>query len=706
MTHLPPLHWRKPHQTIAAAAVPRSRLEPRHDPVQRSITGDAFEWSPSTCLVTLAIVVYAATVWRSAHLYYARRSWFYAGILAVVLAQVFDTITNLFVLANGWTPALFVIDMLIFISNVVLFEVVNILRYYFSSFACLRSAFVVYWTALLINAMYLVASGSPLGLNDATFQAWMAGFLFDAALNAALSLLFLVELRAMSQGNAFRPGLRQYVIRAQVMLVVESSVLVAVVISQGLDHSIDPLNLMGYLAQAIHVAFYCELLHILSRIMSRHNAETSGDAIALGENAPPRPGKKSRDALASTVDALSSPQQTSWFYAAVLVQIGAELYDLFFFLFGPLSSTATPVQMALNYFTGATLTIVFATMNFLRSISVMCYGFWNIVSFGQYGDTYIMIQLWADTFAWSPSTCLFTLIVVFYVATTWRAVHMFTRKRSWFYAAMLVLIITQLYDMACFVFGLQGGADSPALLVLVAFDDLACAVFTVLFASMNLVRFRQIGASTWPRTTKLLVGCTVLLAAYWTAIVGYGWWYLVAFRNYANSAIMNEAWAVGYLVDAVLNAILSMSFFVHLSIMAKGNAFRAGLQRYVTKAKSLLVLESISLVSVLALQLIDPTADPLWLTWYLAQGVRMLAYCTLIQLLSRIMSHRRVSRMGGQSTSFVVGESMTDGNGHSSTSGVMSAGNVRSSDGRIVMNAPRRGTSTHAAGAVGGTVDK
>ncbi|KNE69703.1 hypothetical protein AMAG_20025 [Allomyces macrogynus ATCC 38327] len=311
-----------------------------------------------------------------------------------------------------------------------------------------------------------------------------------------------------------------------------------------------------------------------------------------------------------------------------------------------------------------------------------------------------------DTFAWSPSTCLFTLIVVLYAATTWRTVHMFARKRSWFYAAMLVLIITQLYDMACFVFGLQGGADSPALLVLVAFDDLACAVFTVLFASMNLVRFRQIGASMWPRTTKLLVGCTVLLAAYWTAIVGYGWWYLAAFRNYANSAIMNEAWAVGYLVDAVLNAILSMSFFVHLRIMAKGNGFRAGLQRYVAKAESLLVLESISLVSVLALQLIDPTADPLWLTWYLAQGVRMLAYCTLIQLLSRIMSHRRVSRMGGQSTSFVVGESMTDRTGHSSTSGVMSAGHVCSSDGRIVVNAPRRGTSTQAVGAVGGTVDK
>ncbi|KNE69701.1 hypothetical protein AMAG_14249 [Allomyces macrogynus ATCC 38327] len=187
-------------------------------------------------------------------------SWFYAGILAVVLAQVFDMITNLFVLANGWTPALFVIDMLVFISTVILFEVVNILRC--RQFAgpnwpratklltSCTGVFVVYWTALLINAMYLVASGSPLGLNDATLQAWMAGSLFDAALNAALSLLFLVELHAMSKGNAFRPGLRQYVIRAQGMIVLELSVLVAVVISQGLDRTVDPLNLLGYLAQA------------------------------------------------------------------------------------------------------------------------------------------------------------------------------------------------------------------------------------------------------------------------------------------------------------------------------------------------------------------------------------------------------------------------------------------------------------------------
>ncbi|KNE71248.1 hypothetical protein AMAG_15902 [Allomyces macrogynus ATCC 38327] len=318
MARSPSLHLRRSHQIIAAA-VSRSPIEPQHGLERRSITGDVFEWSPSTCLLTLAMVVYAATVWRSAHLYYARRSLFYAGILVVVLAQVFDMIANLFILANGPTPVLFAIDMLIFISSVILFEVVNILRC--RQFAgpnwpratkiltVCTGVFVVYWTALFTVAMWTVASGSPLGLTSATFEAWMAGFLFDAALNAALSLLFLVELRAMSQGNAFRPGLRQYVIRAQVMLVFESSVLVAVVISQGLDHTVDPLNLLGYLAQAIHIAVYCELLHVLSRIMSRHKGDVSvgGGAVVLSESAL-GPGKKSHNALAFVEDAPPSPQ--------------------------------------------------------------------------------------------------------------------------------------------------------------------------------------------------------------------------------------------------------------------------------------------------------------------------------------------------------------------------------------------------------------
>ncbi|KNE71247.1 hypothetical protein AMAG_15901 [Allomyces macrogynus ATCC 38327] len=103
---------------------------------------------------------------------------------------------------------------------------------------------------------------------------------------------------------------------------------------------------------------------------------------------------------------------------------------------------------------------------------------------------------------------------------------------------------------------------------------------------------------------------------------------------------MKQAWAIAYLYDSVLNAILLASFLVYLRVMACSNTFWSGLQRYVTKAEALLVLGSISLVSVLALQLIDLTADPLWLTWYLIQGVRMLAYCTLLQLLTRIMSHR------------------------------------------------------------------
>ncbi|KAJ3348976.1 hypothetical protein GGF32_005882 [Allomyces javanicus] len=539
MTRSPSLHWRKSHQTIAAA-VSQSRIEPHHDLERRSIMGDAFEWSPSTCLVTLAMVVYAATVWRTAHLYYARRSWFYAGILAVVLAQVFDMIANLFLLAHGPTPALFAVDMFIFISSLILFEVVNILRC--RQFAgpnwprttkfltTCTSIFVAYWTALLIVAMWTIASGGPLGLTNATFEAWMAGFLFDAALNAALSLLFLVELRAMSKGNSFRPGLWQYVIRAQVMLFLESSVLVAVVILQGLDHTFDPLNLLGYLAQAIHIAVYCELLHVLSRIMSRYK-----------------------------------------------------------------------------------------------------------------GD---------DTFQWSPSTFIFTLVLALYANTIWRAASLYWHRKSWFYAAMLVLIGAELYDLFFFLFGLQPGIfdlqPSAATSVQMALDYLAGATLTILFASMNFVRFRQIGGSTWPRTTNVLALCTVLLAVYWISVMIYGFWNIVSFGQYGDAYITSQLWGTGYLIDATLNAALSTAFLVHLRVMARGNLLRTGLRRYVAKAQALLVLESVSIISVLAVQLIDITIDPLWLLFYLAQAspsVRSAAYCMLLQLLTRIMSQRNKARV-------------------------------------------------------------
>ncbi|KNE69700.1 hypothetical protein AMAG_14248 [Allomyces macrogynus ATCC 38327] len=321
MSHPLPLDWRKTYQSMGyqlSTARPRSRPGPHLELARRNITGDTFEWSPSTCLVTLTMVIYAATIWRSTHLFYTCRSWFYAGILAVVLAQVFDMIASLFFLANGPIPALFALDMIVFNLSVILFEVVNIMRCRQLTAAdwprltkfltVCTGIFGVYWTALMVNGLRsLTNSVGPAGMTFGELQAWMAGFLFDAALNGAVSILFLVQLRTVSQGNGFRPGLRRYVVRAQVMLAVESGVLVAVVLMQGIDRSVDPLNLLGYLAQAIHICVYCELLHVLSRIMSRRNRDVSGGAVASGESGT-RSGKKSHGTSSSTVDAPPSPQ--------------------------------------------------------------------------------------------------------------------------------------------------------------------------------------------------------------------------------------------------------------------------------------------------------------------------------------------------------------------------------------------------------------
>ncbi|KAJ3367227.1 hypothetical protein GGF31_007645 [Allomyces arbusculus] len=264
------------------------------------------------------MVVYAATMCRSAHLYYARRSRFYAGILAIVLAQVFDMIASLFLLANGPVPVLFALARIAFVLSVILFEVVNILRCRqltaadwprVTKFLTICTGIsVAYWAGLMVNGLRsLTSSVGPAGMTLDELRAWMAGFLFDAALNGSVSLLFLVQLRTVSQGNEFRPGLRRYVLRAQAMLFVESGMLVAVVLLQGIDRTVDPLNLLGYLAQAIHICAYCELLHVLSRIMSRRSYDAICGVVAPGESAT-RSGKRSHGASASTMEVAPSPQ--------------------------------------------------------------------------------------------------------------------------------------------------------------------------------------------------------------------------------------------------------------------------------------------------------------------------------------------------------------------------------------------------------------
>ncbi|KNE69704.1 hypothetical protein AMAG_14251 [Allomyces macrogynus ATCC 38327] len=131
-------------------------------------------------------------------------------------------------------------------------------------------------------------------------------------------------------------------------------------------------------------------------------------------------------------------------------------------------------------------------------------------------------------FVWSSSTFLFTLVLVLYAITTWSAVHLFWRRRSRFYVAMLVLIFTQLFDMTFTLFYLYNSATVAHMVI----DYLACAVFAVLFAVLNLLRFRQVGGATWPRTTMVLGVCTGLFAAFWLVHMILGWYSIASTGHY------------------------------------------------------------------------------------------------------------------------------------------------------------------------------
>ncbi|KAJ3353679.1 hypothetical protein GGF32_002910 [Allomyces javanicus] len=276
----------------------------------------------------------------------------------------------------------------------------------------------------------------------------------------------------------------------------------------------------------------------------------------------------------------------------------------------------------------------------------------------------------------------------------WRAVRLFIRRRSWFYAAMLVLTLMELYDLTFIQFFLYNRATVAQMVL----DYLACAIFAVLFAVLNLVRFRQVAGPTWPRTTSVLVLCTGVFAAYWAVHTCFGWYYIASTGRYGNIVITTQMFAVGYLLDVILNAALSTAFLLHLRSMSRGNVFRTGMQRYVTKAHTLLVLESLSIAVAFALQLIDPTLDPLWLLMFLAQAVRMAAYCKLLHLLTRIMAQRKTSSRAAQSTSFSASESggVGGGTGHLPANAAVAATvQVRpGSDRTLGPSLPRRASKT------------
>ncbi|KAJ3367229.1 hypothetical protein GGF31_007647 [Allomyces arbusculus] len=259
---------------------------------------------------------------------------------------------------------------------------------------------------------------------------------------------------------------------------------------------------------------------------------------------------------------------------------------------------------------------------------------------------------------------------------------------------MLVLIFTQLFDMMFTLFYLYNSATVAHMVI----DYLACAVFEVLFAVLNLLRFRQVGGATWPRTTLVLGVCTGLFAAFWVVHMVLGWYSIASTGRYGISGgVTHDMFGAGYLADAALNGALSTAFLVQLRAMSRGNSFRAGMQRYVTKAQALLVLESVSLSAVLALQLIDPTQDPLWLTAYLAQ--------VLLDLLTRIMARRKNASRVAQSTSFSGPEAGACG--ASANVSVSAAAQTRSASERAASGAPpsRRAASSGKASRAPSTIE-
>ncbi|KNE71210.1 hypothetical protein AMAG_15866 [Allomyces macrogynus ATCC 38327] len=111
----------------------------------------------------------------------------------------------------------------------------------------------------MVYGWIFVARNNYFG-DDQAYQLFAAGYLFDAALNTALSLANLVRLRHLTRANHLRrKGFNKYMFRVQTLLLVENGILIVANLIHLFDATFDPLP--------VRMSAYCALLQVLTKIM-------------------------------------------------------------------------------------------------------------------------------------------------------------------------------------------------------------------------------------------------------------------------------------------------------------------------------------------------------------------------------------------------------------------------------------------------------
>ncbi|KNE61782.1 hypothetical protein AMAG_06580 [Allomyces macrogynus ATCC 38327] len=258
------------------------------------VTENEFQWSAASFLLGLSISNFVATIGQCVLLFYRRRSRFYLALLVVATCSALDPMCTYIgasrIATDGWQYN--VGSCLVSLFGLGMFGTLNFVRFYktcgksyprLSRVLAVGTAIhlIVFW---VINIWWAVFSFSRRPFSDAAdlFFAYSLWYIYDALLNVAVSLAFVLFLRSRLAGGqmagqvVLRRGIQRALMTVQVSLAVECLFLLTNNIMNAVDATIDPLWGLSYLGNSIRVRVFCTFLDTIRRLMSENTHAGTG----------------------------------------------------------------------------------------------------------------------------------------------------------------------------------------------------------------------------------------------------------------------------------------------------------------------------------------------------------------------------------------------------------------------------------------------
>ncbi|KAL7752031.1 hypothetical protein RI367_002559 [Sorochytrium milnesiophthora] len=243
-------------------------------------------------------------------------------------------------------------------------------------------------------------------------------------------------------------------------------------------------------------------------------------------------------------------------------------------------------------------------------------------------------QKWSNATPWYNSPCVFGACLAVHGMALVSSTSLYLRVRSWFYLSLCTVVVCDALDLFCEWIDNDDVGLTPMRAAWYAISWLACCGFDL----HNYHRYRALTKGK-RRIVKWVLGLlTALTIALYTLCT------VNCYRAalYPHSSVEGD-WTDQYFVGNGM-------FVFELSVVTRGNKgveLRPGYVRLVQQIKLQLLFECSLILATTIMGLVNWQLDPLFLTPFFAQGVRLQVYCNFLNTLNRIMSKRTQLTGGG-----------------------------------------------------------